>query len=92
MNEAVVDVPEKSRYELHVGGDLAGVVVYQRHGDVIELVHTEIEAAFEGQGLGGRIAAGVLDDVRRRALRVKATCPFIAGWIARHPDYQDLLA
>ncbi|MEU6943009.1 GNAT family N-acetyltransferase, partial [Streptomyces rubiginosohelvolus] len=32
-----------------------------------------------------------LDEARAARLRVLATCPFFAAWIARHPDYQDLL-
>ena len=89
--DEVVDVPEHHRYELRVDGEVAGMVVYELDGSVINLVHTEIEPAFEGQGMGGRIASGVLDDVRRRGLQVVASCPFLGSWIERHPDYGDLL-
>ena len=59
---------------------------------VIDFVHTEIDDAYEGQGLGGQLARGALDDVRANGQKVIATCPFIKGWIAKHEDYQDLLA
>jgi predicted GNAT family acetyltransferase len=55
-------------------------------------VHTEIEPAFDGRGLGGQLARAALDDVRRRGVRAVARCPFIAGYIERHPEYQDLVA
>ncbi|MFY7069341.1 GNAT family N-acetyltransferase [Nocardiopsis changdeensis] len=44
-----------------------------------------------GQGVGSALARAALDEARAANLRVLATCPFFAGWIARHPDYQDLL-
>ena len=53
--------------------------------------HTEIDDAYEGQGLGGQLARGALDDVRAQGLKVVAECPFIKAWIAKHEDYQDLL-
>jgi predicted GNAT family acetyltransferase len=88
----VSDNPGKLRYELRLDDEVVGVVAYQRHGNVLDLVHTEIDEGHEGEGLGGALAAGVLDDVRRRGLHVTPTCPFIAGWIGKHPDYADLVA
>ena len=90
--EAVLDVPERSRYELRLDDEVVGVVVYRREGDVLELLHTEIDPGHEGAGLGGRIARGVLDDIRRRGLAVRPSCPFVSAWMARHPDYDDLVA
>jgi hypothetical protein len=34
----------------------------------------------------------VVDGVRARNLHVVPQCPFIAGYIDRHPDYRDLVA
>jgi uncharacterized protein len=88
---SVADHPERMRYEVHVDDQLAGFSQYQRHGGRVVFTHTEIADAFEGQGLGGKLAKGALDDVRARGLRVEARCEFIAGWIDRHPDYTDLI-
>ncbi|HEV7148564.1 MAG TPA: GNAT family N-acetyltransferase [Pedococcus sp.] len=88
----IADNPARHRYEVSVDGVVAGVAVYHRDGDTVTFVHTEVDAAFEGQGIGGALARGALDDVRAQGGRVVAECPFIKAWIARHPDYQDLLA
>ena len=90
----VRDDEAASRYELVVDGHPAGRAEYRFDPatNVITFVHTVIDPAFEGRGLGGRLAAGALDDVRRRQLRVVAECPFMAGYIDRHPAYADLLA
>ena len=87
----VADNAAKSRYELHVGGELAGFVSYRRSGEVIDLLHTQVDPKFQGAGLAGRLAQDTLDDARARHLAVLPTCPFIRSWIRRHPDYADLV-
>jgi predicted GNAT family acetyltransferase len=87
----VVDVPGSSRYELQLDGTAVGQVAYALQGDLIDLLHTEVDDGHEGEGLGSQLARGVLDDARRRGLRVRPSCSFIAGWIEKHPDYADLV-
>jgi predicted GNAT family acetyltransferase len=85
--------PEDSRYEVWAAGERAGFAAYVLDGDRITFTHTEVADRFEGQGVGSVLVAGALDDVRRGArLRVVAQCPFVAAWLERHPDQQDLLA
>jgi uncharacterized protein len=88
----VADNPAASRYEIRVGDDLAGFADYRVKPGRIVMTHTEIDPSFEGRGLGGRLAAGALDDLRRRHLTVTPLCPFIAKFIHEHPDYGDLVA
>ena len=88
----IVDNPERHRYEAVLDGGVVGISQYTLRDDVITFLHTEVDQTVEGKGLGSRLAAGALDDVRRRGLRVVARCPFIAAYIKRHGDYADLLA
>ena len=46
---------------------------------------------FEGHGVGSRLVQGALDDLRARGLAVVPLCPFVAGFIDRHPEYADLV-
>jgi uncharacterized protein len=89
----VTDNPAKSRFELHVGGALAGFVTYRlRELDhVIDLLHTEIEPEFQGGGLAAHLAQAVLDEARQRHVAVLPTCPYINSWIRKHPTYVDLV-
>jgi predicted GNAT family acetyltransferase len=87
----IADRPERSRYEVSVGGQLAGVVTYKLADGEIAFIHTEIDRAFAGRGLGSRVAAYVLDDARARNLGVRPLCPFIRRYIRSHPAYQDLV-
>jgi NAD+ kinase len=88
----VVDSFERQQYELLLGGEVAGVLHYRRHGGAIELMHTEVEQSFTGQGLAGRLASAALDDARSRATPVVVSCPFVTGYLDRHPEHADLLA
>lgn len=80
------------RYELRVDGEIAGFAAYQTTTDLIVFTHTEIDPRFEGQGLGSALAQAAFDDVRAAGgRRVLPLCPFVRSWIARHPDYADLV-
>lgn len=91
MATTIVDNPEAERFELYHDGEYAGAAVYHRTPHGIAFLHTEIEPAFQGKGLGSVLARHVLDDARERGLEVLPHCPYIRGWIARHPDYVDLV-
>jgi len=81
------------RYEARVDGDLAGFAVFKRDGDHVVFTHTEVDDAFEGQGVGSQLARHALDDVRTQpSVRVVPRCPFIRSWIEKHPEYADLVA
>jgi uncharacterized protein len=82
-----------SRYELLLDGRVAGEAQYRMQGEDVVFTHTEVEPGHEGQGLGSRLAAFALDDVKSRGLKAVPQCRFIAGYIERHEkDYQDLVA
>lgn len=83
---------DKSRYEAVVDGQVAGFVTYEVKGDDVDLTHTIVEDAFEGQGVGSALAKGALDDVREQGKGVIPTCPFIKSYIEKHPVYTALAA
>jgi predicted GNAT family acetyltransferase len=90
---AVVNNADQHRYEIQADDRLAGFAEYRLQADgTVVFTHTEIEPAFDGRGLGGQLARAALDDVRRRQVKAVPRCPFIAGWIERHSEYQDLVA
>ena len=88
----VQDNPDLARYEGFDDGELAGFVTYRRSEGILALNHTEVDDAFEGKGIGSALARGVLDAARADGLAVHPYCPFVAGYIRRHPDeYVDLV-
>ena len=91
LDEVIVANNETAqRYEVRVDGLLA-VITYQRLGDRIVFLHTEVPEALEGHGIAGKMAQFALDDARARHLAVIPRCPFVASYIRRHPEYADLV-
>jgi predicted GNAT family acetyltransferase len=87
---SVSNNPEAHRFEAVVDGVTAFSQYHLRDGLII-FVHTVVPPALEGKGVGGALARAGLAYAREQGLKVVATCKFIAGFIAKHPEYQDLL-
>jgi hypothetical protein len=88
----VQDNPAANLYELLLDGTRVGMIHYLPTRGAIVLVHTEVAAELEGQGLGGRLVAGALEDIRARGLRFVPLCPFVTSYLERHPEHADLVA
>lgn len=80
-----------SRYELWVDGSRAGLADYQDLGEAIAIPHTHVDPALNGRGLGGKLVRFALDDIRSEGKKVVPSCPFVATFIERHPEYADLV-
>lgn len=91
MDPEIGDAPERHRYELTIDG-VTAFVRYRRTPGVIRLIHTEVPEGLAGRGVGSRLARHVLDSARTDGVRVVAICPFIAAWMDKHPEYDDLRA
>lgn len=91
MTETVTDHEAEQRYELQIDGAIAAVVEYTLRPGVIALNRTETRPDFEGQGAAGRLVREVLADARTRGLAVLPFCPYVNGYLRRHPEYLDLV-
>lgn len=85
---AVRDNERELRYELTRDGEVLGFINYRRDPGRgrVELVHTDIEPAYEGHGLGSLLVKGALDDLHQRGLRAVPYCPFVREYLRRHPE------
>ncbi|HEU4573109.1 MAG TPA: GNAT family N-acetyltransferase [Candidatus Limnocylindrales bacterium] len=86
------DAPERRRYEASSDGTVAGFLAYRPSPDGLRLVHTQVDPAFEGHGIGGRLARFALDRARASGERVVVECPFVRSWLRRHREYDDDVA
>jgi uncharacterized protein len=90
MSYDVSNNESKSRYETTVEGQTA-FAAYNRNGDTITFTHTEVPVELEGRGIAGAIVKHALDEAREQKLGVVAACAYVAAYVRRHPEYQDLL-
>jgi len=90
VNTTVQHRPEAQRFEALVAGRLA-LCSYFRQGDTLTLHHTEVPSALQGQGVAAALVATTLAWARHEGLRVRPTCSYVAAYLRRHPETQDLL-
>jgi len=86
------DNGDENRFEATIGGAVVAYATYRVLRGRIAVLHTEVDQAFAGRGVGRRLAQWLLDDIRARGLRVTPICPFTAAFIKRHPAYADLVS
>jgi uncharacterized protein len=91
MTGTVRDDVARRRFELEVGGALA-FVDYRRDGGKLLLTHAEVPPALRGGGVGSALVKATLELVRQRGEKVVPLCSFVAHYMERHPEVQDLLA
>lgn len=89
---AVRSNPEQSRYEILADAELAGVLEYSIEGNTAAFTHTIIYSKFEGSGFAGKLVGTALDDLRTKGMHVRPECSYVASYITKHPEYQDLVA
>lgn len=92
----IVHVPEQDRWEAVEGEGsdtrTVGFLAYELHDGLIDLQHTVVDSRKRGHGVGGQLVEAGLQHARAEGLKVRPTCPFIPGYIAEHPEHQDLVA
>ena len=84
MNEA------ERRFEAKLDGETA-FAEYRLIDHGIILPHTVVPEAFEGKGVGSALAKTALGYAREQGLKVIPLCPFIAGYIQKHPEWRDVV-
>ena len=83
--------PDSARYEISVAGEAVGLSRYRDSNGQRVFLHTEVDPAYQGQGLASKLIALALDDTRRSGLRVVASCPMVAAFVEKHHEYDDIV-
>jgi predicted GNAT family acetyltransferase len=87
----VRDNRNDQRYEALVDDELAGFTAYASRPGLIAFVHTQVDSEFEGHGVGSTLVREELEDARRQGFDVFPFCPLVNSYIAKHPEYVDLV-
>jgi predicted GNAT family acetyltransferase len=80
----------RNRFVVRSAGQEA-VLDYQDLAEKIVFTHTGVPGALEGRGIGAALARAGLEWARASGKRVVPICPFVAAYVARHPEYADLV-
>ena len=82
---------DQQRYLLEIDGKALGFAEYQQDGDRQIFTHTEVDQSLEGQGMGSILIRQSLDDARRRGKRIVPVCGFVAAYVKKHRDWDDII-
>jgi len=86
----VIDNIAEHRFEVRLDDDVAFAEYRLKPGQIV-LPHTVVPPAFEGKGVASALARYAFGQARARGLTVIPTCPFMAGWVKKHPEAQDIV-
>ena len=85
--------PDQSRYVLKDGDTIVGEVEYVQEGSTLSLLRAEVPVELRGQGLGVPLVRGTLEAIRNTGgLQVVPVCPYIAKFMMKNTEFQDLRA
>lgn len=84
---------ESRRFRLPLEGGGEAVIRYaEAAAGTLDLRHTIVPQGHQGEGVGARLVEQTLKHVRGEGMRIVPTCRFVAAYLKRHPEYQDLVA
>lgn len=76
-----------NRYEIVVGGEIAGFTEYLDHNEQRIFFHTEVDEKFAGQGLAAILVHDALSGTVAAGKRIVPICPYVAKYLQRHHDF-----
>ena len=79
------------RYEFQIDGFIPKIEYILSENGEIYLTHTEVPPALEGKGIASQLVLKVLQDIEHKNLRLVALCPFVGGYIQKHPEWKKLI-
>lgn len=82
-------LPEQGRFETWVDG-LRCEADYVLQGQVMHMTHTGVPRALEGRGIAAALVLAALQWARGQQLKVNPVCSYVAVYLRRHPEWQDL--
>ena len=91
MNDLPVTVNEKQmHFEIHTEGETA-FIEYRFYEDDIALMHTLVPDKISGKGVASSLAKYALEWAKEHQKKVMVYCPFVAEYLKRHPEYDNLI-
>lgn len=91
-NIEVKNNEESNQFAADLNGKKAFINYKKQDGGVLNLTHTEVPPEFEGKGVGSRLVKQTLDLIKAEGTKIVPSCPFVANYIDRHPEYKSLIA
>jgi uncharacterized protein len=79
-----------NRFELDVEGGMA-FANYRLTPSAVVITHTETPRALRGHGIASELVEGALALIRADGRKVIGACGFVADYLRKHPEYEDMV-
>jgi len=86
----IINDKDQQRFEVHEGEDIA-YLEYRFYKKDIALMHTFVPESLEGRGIASALAHYALEWAKENKMPVMVYCPYVAVYLKRHPEYNDLI-
>ncbi len=86
----VSDNKSEQRFEIHTDTETA-YLEYRFYKKDVALMHTFVPDSLNGKGIASALAHHALEWAREHHKPVMVYCPFVAAYLKRHPEYNDLI-
>lgn len=81
-----------ARFDLFVADDLVGILGYRDAGDgAVAFMHTVVKEEFGDRGWAAVLVRGALNTARDRGWRIVPICTYVRRYLARNPEFLDLI-
>jgi len=88
-NPEIIHNQAAKRFETSIDGQ-TGYISYQENADKLVYDHTIVPQQLGGRGVGSALVKHALNYAREQNKKVVPQCSFVASYISKHPEYQDL--
>ena len=75
------------QFEIELEGEKA-YLSYRYYKKDIAFMHTSVPGSLEGRGIAGALAKAAFSFAEKNKMPVMVYCPFVAGFIKKHPEYK----
>ncbi len=83
--------PAAHRFVARIGGDAAVLEYETLEAKALDYHHTFVPPGLRGGGIASQLTDFALRYARDNGLKVRPTCPFVARYLQRHPEFQPLV-
>ncbi|MEU7632941.1 GNAT family N-acetyltransferase [Nocardia sp. NPDC049220] len=87
----VINDAERGRWFATLGAEAIAELSYRFVGGRVVLLTTWVDPAYRRNRVAAELVAHVLDEIRESGKKITVICPVVGAFIARHPQYLDLI-
>jgi predicted GNAT family acetyltransferase len=80
----------KQKFYVIVDG-LESHLEYVRNDEVLNLNHTYVPNELRGKGIAAKLVEAALTYVKENKLKIRPTCSYVAEYVRRHKEYEELV-